>query len=203
MLASGVKAATRPHAGRVRRRTRRAATACGQCLRSAIMPIIAPDLSHFELTPTVHSTEISNFESASSPSSLTLISGKPLPAPTKQRPRNDRLPESVEVAPTPPAPPATQKAYDLEAARKAKAVESQLRETFRQTLLRLKRPRERKAALLALEQMANATEGIMRAGVRLYPHSSYPPLRARPARMAPPMLPQPTQPIVNAIVFTP
>lgn len=166
------------------------------------MPIITPDLSHFERTPTAHSTEISSFESASSQSSMTLISGKAsAPMPTKPRPRNDRLPESVEVAPPPSAPPATtpapQKAYDLEAARKAKAVESQLRETFRQTLLRLKRPRERKAALLALEQMANATEGIMPShkhmfrdfGVRLR-QNSQPDLALRFTRKAVELAPE-------------
>lgn len=48
----------------------------------------------------------------------------------------------------------------LEAMRKAKMTESRLRETFRQTLLRLRRPRERQAALSALEQLAGSTEDI-------------------------------------------
>lgn len=48
----------------------------------------------------------------------------------------------------------------LEAIRKAKMTESRLRETFRQTLLRLRRPRERQAALSALEQLAGSTEDI-------------------------------------------
>ena len=43
---------------------------------------------------------------------------------------------------------------DLEAMRKAKMTETRLRETFRQTLLRLRRPRERKAALSALEPVS-------------------------------------------------
>lgn len=161
------------------------------------MPMITPDLSHFELAPSAHSTEISSFQTAASPSSLTLISGKQTDAPTKQRSSNGRLPDSVEVAPPPPAPPAVPKAYDLEAARKAKAVESQLRETFRQTLLRLKRPRERKAALLALEQMANATEGITPShkhmfrdfGVRLR-QNSQPDLALRFSRKAVELAPE-------------
>ena len=49
----------------------------------------------------------------------------------------------------------------LELARKAKQVETSMRETFRKTLLRLKRPKERHAALTALEQMAASKEGIM------------------------------------------
>ena len=49
----------------------------------------------------------------------------------------------------------------LELARKAKHLEAALRETFRKTLLRLKRPKERSAALAALEQLAAAEEGIV------------------------------------------
>ena len=49
----------------------------------------------------------------------------------------------------------------LELARKAKQVETSMRETFRKTLLRLKRPKERHAALTALEQMAESKEGIV------------------------------------------
>lgn len=49
----------------------------------------------------------------------------------------------------------------LELARKAKQLETAMRETFRKTLLRLKRPKERVAALTALEQMATAQEGIV------------------------------------------
>ena len=104
--------------------------------------------------------------------------------PFKEPPHRKKLPDSVDVAPAAQggklpvrtatgvtavkfseAPAATaaaqpRKAYDLEAVRKAKVVESKLRETFRQTLLRLKRPRERKAAMLALEQLAKTTDGI-------------------------------------------
>ena len=47
-------------------------------------------------------------------------------------------------------------------------VESKLRETFRQTLLRLKRPRERKAALLALEQLAQTKDGIIPAHKHMF-----------------------------------
>ncbi len=49
----------------------------------------------------------------------------------------------------------------LEAARRAKQIESGLRESFRKALLRLKRPRERQAAILALEQLAASRENIM------------------------------------------
>ena len=49
----------------------------------------------------------------------------------------------------------------LELARKAKQLEAAMRETFRKTLLRLKRPKEQRAALAALEQMAAAREGIV------------------------------------------
>ena len=49
----------------------------------------------------------------------------------------------------------------LELARKAKHLEAALRETFRKTLLRLKRPKERSAALAALEQLAAAKDGIV------------------------------------------
>ena len=60
-----------------------------------------------------------------------------------------------------PETPPKQGAFDLEAARKAKVLETHMRETFRQILLRLKRPRERQAAMLALKQLASATEGIV------------------------------------------
>lgn len=49
----------------------------------------------------------------------------------------------------------------LELARKAKQLEAAMRETFRKTLLRLKRPKERHAALTALEQLAASREGIL------------------------------------------
>ena len=109
------------------------------------------------------------------PDSVQVITGKadqaPLPFPTRAA---TGAPTGVTAVryedPTGKTTPATQttsatqatpkKAYDLEAARKAKVVETKLRETFRQTLLRLKRPRERKAALLALEQLAHTKEGI-------------------------------------------
>ncbi len=51
-------------------------------------------------------------------------------------------------------------AYDLQEAHQARLAEDNLRETFRQTLLRLKRPKDRKAALAALEQLAAITENI-------------------------------------------
>ena len=110
------------------------------------------------------------------PDSIQVITGKadqaPLPFPARKvtgvtAVRYEEAPATT--VPAAPAPAATttqaaqatpKKAYDLEAARKAKVVETKLRETFRQTLLRLKRPRERKAALLALEHLAHTTEGI-------------------------------------------
>ncbi len=49
----------------------------------------------------------------------------------------------------------------LEATRKAKQIEISLRESFRKALLRLKRPRERQAAILALEQLAASRENII------------------------------------------
>ena len=102
------------------------------------------------------------------PDSVQVVTGKadqaPLPFPSRTATgvtavRYDEAPATATpVAPAAQAIP--KQAYDLEAARKAKVVETKLRETFRQTLLRLKRPRERKAALLALEQLAHTKEGI-------------------------------------------
>ena len=91
------------------------------------------------------------------------------------------------AAQTPPdrttgaAAPQIRLAYDLEAARKAKDIEISLRETFRQTLLRLKRPKERQAALAALERLAQTTDDIFPAhkhmfrdfGVRLRQNSQH------------------------------
>lgn len=51
-------------------------------------------------------------------------------------------------------------AFDLQRAHLARLTEDNLRETFRQTLLRLKRPKERQAALAALEQLAQTKENI-------------------------------------------
>ena len=145
------------------------------------MPVITPDLSHFEqgmVTPPPEGGAAKQPQPAP-----TAAKSGPGFAPLEMTSPKGNLPESVEVAPqgsgTPSLPtpsraatgvtavhyeegptPAPKRAYDLEAARKAKVVESKLRETFRQTLLRLKRPRERKAALLALEQIAQTKEGI-------------------------------------------
>lgn len=153
------------------------------------MPVVTPDLSHFEARavapqPDATGTPQPMRKTAESPSanpgftplempkatgklpdSVQVITGKgdqaPLPFPTRTaagitavRYEKDQTPaaQAAQVGP--------KKAYDLEAARKAKVVETKLRETFRQTLLRLKRPRERKAALLALEQLARTKEGI-------------------------------------------
>ncbi len=102
------------------------------------------------------------------PDSVQVITGKadqaPLPFPSRTATGVTAVRYDEATATATPVAPAAQaspkKAYDLEAARKAKVVETKLRETFRQTLLRLKRPRERKAALLALEQLAHTKEGI-------------------------------------------
>jgi len=48
----------------------------------------------------------------------------------------------------------------LDNARRAKQTEITLRENFRKALLRLKRPRERQAAITVLEQLAATTENI-------------------------------------------
>ncbi|MGE9986234.1 tetratricopeptide repeat protein [Desulfovibrio sp. SGI.169] len=70
------------------------------------------------------------------------------------------------AAPAPAAPASRIPKVDdillrrLENARRAKQTEVTLRENFRKALLRLKRPRERQAAIAALEQMATATENI-------------------------------------------
>lgn len=72
----------------------------------------------------------------------------------------------LPAAPAPDAPAAKAPEVDdallrrLESARRAKQTEVTLRENFRKALLRLKRPRERQAAVTALEQMAAATENI-------------------------------------------
>ena len=66
------------------------------------------------------------------------------------------------------SPMGTSRPMDLAAMRKAKRTETRLRETFRQTLLRLKRPRERKAALTALEQLAQSTEDICTAHKHMF-----------------------------------
>ena len=66
------------------------------------------------------------------------------------------------------SPKGTSRPMDLAAMRKAKRTETRLRETFRQTLLRLKRPRERKAALAALEQLAQSTEDICTAHKHMF-----------------------------------
>ena len=150
------------------------------------MPVVTPDLSQFELRSVTPQPVTANANAqqpahkaaqaptvkpgftplempkAKLPDSVQLVTGKadqpPLPFP-------DRTATGVtavryDEAQPPAVPAATKKAYDLEAARKAKVVETKLRETFRQTLLRLKRPRERKAALLALEHLAQTNEGI-------------------------------------------
>ena len=56
----------------------------------------------------------------------------------------------------------------LDTARRTKQVEISLRESFRKALLRLKRPRERQAAITALEQLASATENISPAHKHMF-----------------------------------
>lgn len=71
--------------------------------------------------------------------------------------------ESDALSPHPlqtTGPAVVNRVYDPEAARQAKMTESKLREAFRQALLRLKRPRERRGALKTLEQLAETTENI-------------------------------------------
>jgi len=169
------------------------------------MPVITPDLSHFESPPSKPTHESSEPSSEYTSRRLSAPAGKPGSAPVQTLFKKGNLPESVDVAPdkadmgllpfpsnkragsetgtgvtsvryeegpAPTAPAATptapKRAFDLEAARKAKVVESKLRETFRQTLLRLKRPRERKAALLALEQLAQTKDGIIPAHKHMF-----------------------------------
>lgn len=77
------------------------------------------------------------------------------------RPAADRSQTPIP-APAPQAPdPEDARLRALEAARRAKQIEIGLRESFRKALLRLKRPRERQAAILALEQLAASRENIM------------------------------------------
>ena len=152
------------------------------------MPVVTPDLSHFEARAVAPQPQnaapdepVRKTANAAAPGftplempkakgklpdSVQVVTGKadqaPLPFPSRTATGVTAV--RYDEATAPPAAPAAQatpkKAYDLEAARKAKVVETKLRETFRQTLLRLKRPRERKAALLALEQLAHSKEGI-------------------------------------------
>ena len=166
------------------------------------MPVITPDLSHFESVPPAPAPQHPDAAAEQPARKASAPKAKTGSAPL-QTLSKAKLPDSVEVAPEQPdmglipfpsrtatgvtavhydegpAPAATagvagaaaaapKRAYDLEAARKAKVVESKLRETFRQTLLRLKRPRERKAALLALEQLAQTKDGIIPAHKHMF-----------------------------------
>lgn len=51
--------------------------------------------------------------------------------------------------------------FELEQARKAKQIETDMRNNFQRALKALNRPKDRKGALAALEQIANAKEGIV------------------------------------------
>ena len=57
---------------------------------------------------------------------------------------------------------------ELESARRAKQVENDLRGSFRKALRGLARPREREAALAALEQIAAASDGIVPAHKHMF-----------------------------------
>ena len=162
------------------------------------MPVITPDLSHFESAPSAPSPQQPAAETEHLARKVGASKAKDGIA-QLQTLSKGKLPESVEVTPEQPdmglipfpsrtatgvtavhydegstpvaataGAAAPKRAYDLEAARKAKVVESKLRETFRQTLLRLKRPRERKAALLALEQLAQTKDGIIPAHKHMF-----------------------------------
>ncbi|MFT3959419.1 MAG: hypothetical protein QM665_10145 [Desulfovibrio sp.] len=153
------------------------------------MPVITPDLSHFESAPSAPSPQQPAAGTEQLARKVGASKAKAGIAQLQTLSKGN-LPESVEVTPEPdmgliPFPfrtatgvtavryeeapaAAPRRAYDLEAARKAKVVESKLRETFRQTLLRLKRPRERKAALLALEQLAQTKDGIIPAHKHMF-----------------------------------
>ena len=152
------------------------------------MPVVTPDLSHFEARAVAPQPQnaapdepVRKTANAAAPGftplempkakgklpdSVQVVTGKadqaPLPFPSRTATGVTavRYDEATATPAAPAAQATPKKAYDLEAARKAKVVETKLRETFRQTLLRLKRPRERKAALLALEQLAHTKEGI-------------------------------------------
>lgn len=104
------------------------------------------------------------------PQDDALSSSGPLPPQGRQQgPAVRRAPAEQEqqliFAPSQPAADTSDDGDEefrrLELARKAKQVEISMRETFRKTLLRLKRPKERHAALTALEQMAESKEGIV------------------------------------------
>lgn len=57
---------------------------------------------------------------------------------------------------------------ELEKARKTKQVEMDLRSSFDKALRALSRPRDRKGALAAIEQLANATNGIVPAHKHMF-----------------------------------
>ena len=170
------------------------------------MPVITPDLSHFEFIPSVQQQKQAGAAEQHASSKLSALQGKPGGSTVLITSKKGKLLESVDVAPGladqglipfpssvtgtqadagtdadtgtgatavryddgPATTAAPKRAFDLEAARKAKVVESKLRETFRHTLLRLKRPRERKAALLALEHLAQTKDGIIPAHKHMF-----------------------------------
>lgn len=135
------------------------------------MPVVTPDLSHFESPPQPPDEPDAPEEEALAEPALQNVADKlggresvnifEQPRLGKASPAAEKIlqEEPAPATETPAAEP--RRAYDLEAVRKARVTESRLRETFRQTLLRLKRPRERKAALAALKKLAETTEDIL------------------------------------------
>ena len=134
-----------------------------------VMPVVLPDFTNLKpfaigqhmvkapgQTKRLEATTFFRREPAHAESSQA--DGQASPQPTSQSPALDKQAAAVRSY---AEAVLAHRAFDLEAARKAKVLETHLRETFRQTLLRLKRPRERKAAMLALEKIAGTTEGIV------------------------------------------
>ena len=116
---------------------------------------------------------------ADAPEGLKRVAALPKKEAAVTPPRTPQLrmqPVDKELSATAPerrlqpgaSPSAMSRPTDLEAMRKAKMAEARLRETFRQTLLRLRRPRERKAALMALEQLAQSTEDVSTAHKHMF-----------------------------------
>ncbi len=122
------------------------------------VPVVVPDLSFLEALSVRQSGEMPA-QDTSAESRAKRSSSEPFASANEG---------TTELSSPRAKQQAAHRAYDLEAVRKAKVLESHMRETFRQTLLRLKRPRERKAAMLALEQIAGTTEGIVPAHKHMF-----------------------------------
>jgi tetratricopeptide (TPR) repeat protein len=137
------------------------------------MPVIVPDLSYLE-TLALQRSRLAPQPSGNAAQTPPTAGERSRPQPSGPAVAGAPATSAggayriVGRAGTDAAAPAAHRAFDLEAARKARVLESRMRETFRQTLLRLKRPRERKAAMLALEQIARTTEGIVPAHKHMF-----------------------------------